>query len=174
MKVKKSTYYEVLGVSPQASANEIRRVFRELALRFHPDHNSNPEANEVFSRIHKAYQVLTNRDARARYDLALARLRWGRGPHFARRRTSGRGSSASRQLRESGVMPPGGHLRAISQKTIRTKRGDDAAISISKHAATNKSREKRPTGFQRFFLSILILGMSFALSLVVLKVLLPE
>lgn len=53
------TYYEVLNVSEHASKSEIRRVFRRLAHKWHPDKNRNPGAEERFKEINEAYQVLS-------------------------------------------------------------------------------------------------------------------
>ena len=67
---RKRDYYRVLGVARDASEADIKRAFRELARKHHPDHN--PETNgESFREINEAYAVLSERDSRARYD------RWG-------------------------------------------------------------------------------------------------
>ena len=67
---KKRDYYDVLGVSRDASETEIKRTFRELARRYHPDVNAADEG-ERFREINEAYAVLSDKDARQRYD------RWG-------------------------------------------------------------------------------------------------
>jgi len=61
-------YYEVLGVSRDASADEIQRAFRTMARRHHPDINRDPEAEERFKEINDAYQVLSDPETRRRYD----------------------------------------------------------------------------------------------------------
>ncbi len=62
-------YYKVLGVSPRASEDEIRRSFRQLALRYHPDRNpENPEAPERFREAVLAYETLIDRTRRRLYD----------------------------------------------------------------------------------------------------------
>ncbi|GAA1878264.1 J domain-containing protein [Streptantibioticus ferralitis] len=61
-------YYEVLGVSRNASADEIQQAFRKLARRHHPDINRDPAAEERFKEINEAYQVLSDPKTRARYD----------------------------------------------------------------------------------------------------------
>src|SRR5678815_2141672 len=66
----RDSYYTVLGVSRDASDVEIKRAFRELARQHHPDVSPNNNG-EVFREINEAYAVLSDREARARYD------RWG-------------------------------------------------------------------------------------------------
>ncbi len=65
----KRDYYEVLGVSRGASADDIKRAFRKLAAKFHPDANpGDQEAEERFKEINEAYQVLSDPEKRGRYD----------------------------------------------------------------------------------------------------------
>ncbi len=62
-------YYAILGVSPDASEDEIKRAFRKLALKYHPDRNpGDKKAEEKFKEINEAYQVLSDPEKRARYD----------------------------------------------------------------------------------------------------------
>ncbi len=62
-------YYKVLGVSPQASDEEIKKAYRRLALETHPDRNpGDPRAEERFKRISEAYGVLSDARKRAQYD----------------------------------------------------------------------------------------------------------
>src|SRR5215472_8238437 len=63
------TPYEVLGVKPDASADEIRKTYRMLAKQFHPDINpGKPEAEARFKEISAAYDLLSDPEKRARYD----------------------------------------------------------------------------------------------------------
>jgi molecular chaperone DnaJ len=65
----KRDYYEVLGVSKGASADEIKKAYRKIALQFHPDRNpENAEAEEKFKEAAEAYDVLSNADKKAQYD----------------------------------------------------------------------------------------------------------
>ena len=65
----KRDYYEVLGVGRSADKDEIKKAYRKLALKFHPDKNpDNKEAEEKFKEVNEAYEVLSNDDKRRRYD----------------------------------------------------------------------------------------------------------
>ena len=67
-------YYAVLGVSPQATDEEVKKVYRKLALQFHPDRNKgNPQAEAKIREINAAYEILGNPEARRSYE----RLRFG-------------------------------------------------------------------------------------------------
>jgi len=64
-------YYEVLQVNPSATMLEIKRSFRTLALKYHPDKNKNSEdSKEKFMQIIEAYEVLSDKYSRNRYDNA--------------------------------------------------------------------------------------------------------
>ena len=65
----KRDYYDILGVSKTASADEIKKAHRKLALKFHPDRNKdNKSAEEKFKEIQEAYDVLSDQTKRANYD----------------------------------------------------------------------------------------------------------
>lgn len=62
-------YYKILGVSPQATLDEIKKAYRQLALKYHPDKNKgDKQAEEMFKKISEAYAVLSNPEKRAQYD----------------------------------------------------------------------------------------------------------
>ena len=62
-------YYEVLGVSKDAGASEIKKSYRKLAMKFHPDQNpDDPGAEEKFKELGEAYEILGDEEKRAAYD----------------------------------------------------------------------------------------------------------
>jgi molecular chaperone DnaJ len=68
MATTKRDYYEVLGVTRGASADDIRKAYRKLAFQYHPDRNTDNGASERFKEIQEAYEVLSDGDRRSRYD----------------------------------------------------------------------------------------------------------
>ncbi|NXA14091.1 DJB14 protein, partial [Sapayoa aenigma] len=69
LSIKKcKNYYEVLGVSKDAGEEDLKKAYRKLALKFHPDKNHAPGATEAFKKIGNAYAVLSNPEKRKQYD----------------------------------------------------------------------------------------------------------
>jgi curved DNA-binding protein len=61
-------YYKVLGVDRDASQDEIKRAYRKLAQKYHPDRNKDPDAQQTFARVGEAYEVLKDPEKRKQYD----------------------------------------------------------------------------------------------------------
>ncbi|MCP4760523.1 MAG: molecular chaperone DnaJ [archaeon] len=67
-KKNKRDYYDVLGVQKEAGTDEIKRAFRKLAMKYHPDRNKDPSAEDKFKEIQEAYTVLSDSDKRSKYN----------------------------------------------------------------------------------------------------------
>nr|WP_107668643.1 J domain-containing protein [Cyanothece sp. BG0011] len=73
-----NSHYAILGLHPSASVIEIRRAYRELSKRYHPDTTELPSAiaTAKFQRLNEAYGVLSNPQARSLYDIKIGYSRW--------------------------------------------------------------------------------------------------
>jgi curved DNA-binding protein len=78
--VKYKDYYEIMGVKRDANAEEIKRAYRKLARKFHPDVSKEPDAEERFKELGEAYEVLRDAEKRAAYDQLGAD--WKSGQEF--------------------------------------------------------------------------------------------
>src|SRR5512136_251776 len=68
MATRKRDYYEVLGVTRGAGADEVKKAYRKLARQYHPDVNKSPDAEAKFKELNEAYEVLSDDNKRAAYD----------------------------------------------------------------------------------------------------------
>lgn len=104
MATKFHDYYQALGVSRGASAEEIQRAYRKLAREFHPDVNKEPAAEKRFKEISEAYEVLKDPKKRELYDQLGSN--WRAGQEF--RPPPGWNGGAARGARAGGAGGPGG------------------------------------------------------------------
>ncbi|MFI5403721.1 MAG: DnaJ domain-containing protein, partial [Planctomycetota bacterium] len=78
----KRDYYEVLGVPKNADPEEIKKAYRKIALKHHPDKNpGDKEAEEIFKEAAEAYEILSDKEKRAQYDRFGHAGVGGGGPH---------------------------------------------------------------------------------------------
>jgi len=66
--IAKSDYYDILGLTRGASEDEIKRAYKKLALKFHPDKNRAPNATDAFKKISTAFACLNNPEKKRIYD----------------------------------------------------------------------------------------------------------
>jgi molecular chaperone DnaJ len=106
MVTRTKDYYEILGVAEKASQEEIKKAFRGLAKKYHPDANpDDPEAGERFKQIGEAYRVLSDPDSRKKYD-QMRKL--GAFGDYARAARPGAAGSGSRGFRFEDIGDVGG------------------------------------------------------------------
>jgi curved DNA-binding protein len=108
MAVAFQDYYETLGVARDASAEDIRRAYRKLARKYHPDVNKEPGAEDRFKQISEAYEVLRDDDKRARYDRLGANWKAGQDVSGAPGFEQGFGAGAGDGFRDVRVDFGGG------------------------------------------------------------------
>jgi len=142
--------YQVLGVSPSAPADDIRRAYYGLARRFHPDRVRNdqvkPRAEKVFGRITEAYATLSDPDVRQRYDLEEA----GRAPNRGDSHTADTTDLARQNFRTGREHLERGHLaealgflvNACRQDPTRPEYFELLGVTQSKNPRFRKDAEE--------------------------------
>ena len=66
--MSKSNYYQILGLTKNCSDDDIKKAYKKLAIKFHPDKNKAPQADEAFKKISKAYACLSDPEKKRYYD----------------------------------------------------------------------------------------------------------
>ena len=119
MAENKRDYYEVLGVSKGASEEEIKKAYKKLARKYHPDMNpGDKEAEEKFKEINEANEVLSDPDKKARYDqFGFA----GVDPNYGAGAAGGGAYGAGGLRRRLRLWGPGGYLRQLLRRGLRRR-----------------------------------------------------
>lgn len=152
-------YYEILGVTRSATADEIKRAYRALAKKYHPDRNADPSADQKFKEVQQAYGVLKDPKKRADYDqFGEAGVgQWGTGPQGERVYQWGGGSvnmddledlfaafgggSGGQSGRRASVFDQFfGGGRAAGQRAPQRGRDTEHPVSLTFHQAIHGTR----------------------------------
>ena len=162
--------YQVLGVARDASAAEVKKAFRKLAKKYHPDQSKDPKAKERFAEANDAYEIIGDADKRKQYDRgeigADGKPKFqgfggfggtrpgaggpGQGPGSFRWSTSGPEGGASMDDILSEVLGRGFGARGSGARQSAAPRGSDvtatAAVTLEQLASGDKARVDLPTG----------------------------
>ena len=146
-------YYKVLGISNNASADEIKNAFRQLAKQYHPDKNLSQDTTAVFQKINEAYNVLSNKELRAKYDAAIS-------------------NSFNRLFRNFDTKP----AETEREKRARKRKERVADFKNRKKEYANKKRNENIAYYNKFLKisKIVCLVVSIFVNLVMIDVLLPQ
>lgn len=133
-------YYDILGVSRDASQDDIKKAYRKLAMQYHPDRSDEPDAEETFKRVTQAYEVLRDPEKRKRYDrFGEAGVGRGAGRGAGRGGFSGFDFSDAFEvfMQEFGGMGGGGMGGGLGEmfggrrSGRRRRRGEDIEVELS-------------------------------------------
>lgn len=129
-------YYKIMGVARGASQQEIKRAYRRLARRYHPDVSSEARAEERFKEVSEAYEVLSDTEKRSAYD-AMGH-QWQTGRHFRSAPGWDRGFGFGRARAEGGVRDFGDFFESLFRGGFHAERdrayrarGEDVEASLT-------------------------------------------
>lgn len=135
----KRDYYEVLGINKQATAEEIKKAYRKLALKFHPDRNKADDAEAKFKEVSEAYNVLSNVEKRQVYD------QYG---HAGENRVRGGWSGGMEEMFNH--FWSGGGFGGFGGFSNRRRRGSDIHIQVPVTLEEVSAGVEKTVSFERY------------------------
>ena len=142
-------YYEMLGVDKNAPSNEIKRAYRNLAIKYHPDRNlGNKAAEEKFKDINEAYEVLSDQTRRVQYDQSISRNNFiNRGASFGNFRRNppnrrGTGTAARQRVDTQDFRPGRVKQERVVRPTRPPRRDIEAKLTLGLDEAYRGGKRK--------------------------------
>ncbi len=131
--MKYQDYYQILGVSRAADESEIKKAYRKLARKYHPDVNQDAGAEDKFKQVNEAYEVLKDADKRQAYDRFGAD--WKHGQQF---------EGAGRRRFRGGAYAGESAISAISSNPCSAAASAGAGLAVRPWASVNGARSAAP------------------------------
>lgn len=166
---EKKNYYELLGLERDASSEQIKQAFKEIALVYHPDSNFfdeivadaelPPEGNLLFKAITQAYNVLSNEEKRAAYDKTLTKKDLSEGINLTGEwiRPDGTSPQDARQVRvRTPTITNLQKLQKQYEETVNSQSKLNAASKVETIAELRSSRENDGLNSNKLLLIILV------------------
>ena len=141
-------YYEILGVSKEATTEEIRKAFQQKARKLHPDVNKAPDAEERFKEVSEAYAVLSDPDKRARYDAMRSGNAYAAG-WGAPTQPQGAGTESG-PFGGWGGFPFGSPAQRSRSRSYNPRAGSDIAYELTLDDEEAKNGCRRGVTYQHF------------------------
>ena len=161
MATARNDYYDTLGVTRNASNEDIKKAFRRLAMKYHPDRNKDDGAEARFKEIGEAYEILSDAEKRTAYDrfghAGLQGFDFGRGlrrrgPRRLRRHLRGvlrrqrdrHGGRVRRSVaRTGGSISTSTSPRPLSASSERSRSSESSAVAAAPAAGRSRDRSQR-------------------------------
>jgi curved DNA-binding protein CbpA len=138
--------YQILGVSVDASASEIKKAYRKMALKYHPDKSPDPAHNALFIKVSNAYEILSDEEAKENYNLRQRKGATGFDPNMIYEKTPGSSGNASTPTSSTSRPSPSSSSSSTKQrqtvpktKTTKTTKKTSKSVPPTSQTSTADS-----------------------------------